>query len=336
MVSTALTDWHENPVITSVDSIAAPIDLIQFPTITVCHEESRQPDNWAFLETILSNQSEECGYHDCKITQKTRENFSFVFKQLVEEFRRWLFNEKILLSEIIHELPLKPFECNGKSVNPIHAISNKVCELVKDKTMSINELKNLPIEYFAKSTQFTWILDHHWKRNFTEFYDDWIGNECSSNECRNKLVPVLVRLLHVMTSNEIGNFGVFLSYFLNKIKLDDKESDKNTLKHGKIEENSLYGICSIGKNEEFIQEYFTNLSKLVGLEDNEAVTLYDIPSMLSNANYESVSLFQHNLLYSRCKDTENAEMKNNPSMYCLREWRKLFDTGKDFPCFFTK
>ena len=45
MVNTALTDWHDSPVITSVDSIAAPIDLIQFPTITVCHEESRQPDN---------------------------------------------------------------------------------------------------------------------------------------------------------------------------------------------------------------------------------------------------------------------------------------------------
>ena len=64
MVNTAFNDWFHNPVITSVDSIAAPIDLIQFPTITVCHEESRQPDNWAFLETVLNNKPFECSLYE--------------------------------------------------------------------------------------------------------------------------------------------------------------------------------------------------------------------------------------------------------------------------------
>ena len=42
VVNVAFNDWFHNPIITSVDSIAAPIDLIQFPTITVCHEDTRR------------------------------------------------------------------------------------------------------------------------------------------------------------------------------------------------------------------------------------------------------------------------------------------------------
>ena len=48
-------DWNENPTITSLDSIAAPINDIQFPTITVCNDKLHEvQDNWSFLETILN------------------------------------------------------------------------------------------------------------------------------------------------------------------------------------------------------------------------------------------------------------------------------------------
>ena len=37
--------WEENPVITTMDSIAAPIQGIQIPTLTVCENEGKPSDN---------------------------------------------------------------------------------------------------------------------------------------------------------------------------------------------------------------------------------------------------------------------------------------------------
>ena len=111
IVNTAFSDWSENPVITSVDSIAAPIDSIQFPTVTICHDEKRQPDNWAFLETIFNSMHFECitsAYtrHNrdgteywhlplpyCNTTEKVREDFRFLVKGLAEQYKGWLFND---------------------------------------------------------------------------------------------------------------------------------------------------------------------------------------------------------------------------------------------------
>ena len=123
------------------------------------------------------------------------------------------------------------------------------------------------------------MLDLHWGRNFTSFLLDGHGNECSSKECKNNLIPVLMRLLAEVTELDIGMFGNFLSYFLSKVKLDKRVS-RNTFKKGKNLNHIWRDICSIGQNEEFLHRYFTNLSKLIGLEGNEAVSLYDIPSML--------------------------------------------------------
>ena len=44
-------DWDDNPVITTMDSIAAPIKNIQRPTVTVCPDEDTPPDNWAPIES---------------------------------------------------------------------------------------------------------------------------------------------------------------------------------------------------------------------------------------------------------------------------------------------
>lgn len=55
MIQRALQDWANNPVLTTLDTIVAPIEDIQFPTVTVCPDETTDPDNWALIETILNN-----------------------------------------------------------------------------------------------------------------------------------------------------------------------------------------------------------------------------------------------------------------------------------------
>ena len=46
--------WKQEKTITTLESIATPIQKVQFPTVTVCPHEQAQPDNWSFLEKFLN------------------------------------------------------------------------------------------------------------------------------------------------------------------------------------------------------------------------------------------------------------------------------------------
>ena len=67
MVYRSINDWRENPVLTTLDTIVAPIEDIQFPTVTVCPDESQKPDNWAPIETILNQGSIDLLSHFTKV-----------------------------------------------------------------------------------------------------------------------------------------------------------------------------------------------------------------------------------------------------------------------------
>ena len=50
----SLEDWKNDQTITSLDSISHPIQNVQFPTVTVCPNEQKAPDNWSFMEKYLN------------------------------------------------------------------------------------------------------------------------------------------------------------------------------------------------------------------------------------------------------------------------------------------
>ena len=50
----SLEDWKNDQTITTLDSISHPIQNVQFPTVTVCPNEQKQPDNWSFLEKYFN------------------------------------------------------------------------------------------------------------------------------------------------------------------------------------------------------------------------------------------------------------------------------------------
>ena len=54
MIYNSLIDWETNQTITTLESIATPIQTVQFPTVTVCPHEHSAPDNWSFLEKFLN------------------------------------------------------------------------------------------------------------------------------------------------------------------------------------------------------------------------------------------------------------------------------------------
>ena len=269
IVNKAFSDWSENPVITSVDSIAAPIDLIQFPTITICQSEKKQPDNWAFLETIYNKIPFECitpayvrnnregttflhaSLPYCNTTEKVREDFRFLVKGLAEQYKGWLFNDDIMNSELLSTDPKSSLEkYEGiddyafDDIPTFESIANKVGELVANKVMNNQQLMDFPIDNFAKTLDYYNVLDTHWKEGNFSSWDEYGYGDCSSKKCKNnKLVKVLVKLLSVMSQAKIGQFGNFLSYFLSKVKLD--QNMDNTFKHGKMDQiwiGELFGF----------------------------------------------------------------------------------------------
>ena len=59
-IISSFTEWSDEPVITTLDSIAAPIEDIQFPTVTACQDASKPPDRLAPVEIILNSVAFEC------------------------------------------------------------------------------------------------------------------------------------------------------------------------------------------------------------------------------------------------------------------------------------
>ena len=62
----------------SVDTIDAPLKEIQFPTLTFCHDENFQPDNWAIIENIFN-------FLDFRNDEKLRSDFEPVFRLLFND-----------------------------------------------------------------------------------------------------------------------------------------------------------------------------------------------------------------------------------------------------------
>ena len=83
MINQAFTQWAEYPVITTLETISAPIDEIQFPTVTVC--DQKPPNNWGPLEKVLNSLAFECsGYSNCKESTEIRQDFKFLIDSFVE------------------------------------------------------------------------------------------------------------------------------------------------------------------------------------------------------------------------------------------------------------
>ena len=84
MINSAFTEWSDNPVITTLETISAPIDDIQFPTVTVCPDTKEPPDSWAFLENILDFLAFDCrpSVENCSNTEPLRRDFEFLIKNV--------------------------------------------------------------------------------------------------------------------------------------------------------------------------------------------------------------------------------------------------------------
>ena len=104
----AFTEWDEEPIITTMDSIAAPIDKIQFPTLTACRKHNTQPDAWASIEIILKYVAFQCSdsmdtvFHIgsvCNITAYVRKDFHHLIHGTLQQLVRIVKLDKVPMNK---------------------------------------------------------------------------------------------------------------------------------------------------------------------------------------------------------------------------------------------
>ena len=91
MINQAVTQWSDNPVITTLETISAPIIDIQFPTVTVC--DQKPADNWGPIEKVFNSLAFECSKltQNCiESTKEIRKDFKLLIASFVDAYLKLL------------------------------------------------------------------------------------------------------------------------------------------------------------------------------------------------------------------------------------------------------
>ena len=154
IIRSAIHEWYTDPVITSLDSIATPIEFVQFPTITVCNDKGNEVhDNWAFIESLLNFLHFNCeslkGQIDlgeyCNGTDLMRHDFRYLFESIIDINKAWLFqndNYNTLLNSFVNDT-----EISNKGEKESKLLKRAI-DVVSSGEMSMEELMNMPLQKF--------------------------------------------------------------------------------------------------------------------------------------------------------------------------------------------
>ena len=331
IIEESIFEWSNSPVITSLDSIAAPIENIQYPTVTVCRREYKAPDIWAMLEIVLNTIDIN--------NQDVRKDFDYLFFKVAESFKSWLISTK---SSHLKETILKP-------TADLDYESLQIAHLVANGTLSYNEMKTIMKASVGANYQYLGIVDLLDAFGFNILDSDYDTNEnqygflwndnyeygessntnslsgddiCNSSYCQKILnsgfnIEATVNAMDNMMGVDPHGlyFGSFLAAVLPNLdlmsfKLDDLNSLHNTrcLKLKEVE-NKFHAI-------------FSDISKSLGFNESEATSLFDIPSMVAFVKYSDLlyeSKYNQAFFHSRCKIHADTYFRED-TRSCLASW----------------
>ena len=340
MINQAFTQWAEYPVITTLETISAPIDEIQFPTVTVC--DQKPPDNWGPLEKVLNSLAFECsGYSNCKESTEIRQDFKFLIDSFVEACLQML-NE--IDYKTLTEAPM--FKDDIANYNESGVI-DIVAEVLKQGKKG--DLIDLAIQKFATDLNAYDTATHYIiseiKDLFGANYDTF--KNCTSEICKNyQKSAVRILLMLRWTRVEGIPFGSFMSQFIHTNKFKSFGSCRHDLCHYT---NDMFIECNkLEQDERKLHDYLTKISKSFGFNESELLSLYELPGMLADdlnyAKYMKIKGKTQNdnllgdipqaYLYSTCKERENVSNKFYYFYFEQCKWQEdeLNETGI-FPSF---
>ena len=288
MISTAFEEWANDPTITTLETIAAPISDVQFPTVTVCNNQlENPPDNWGMLENVMNLMPFWCSNNEtCNKAKDIREDIRFLTKHVMDVFLDWLLHEENLeqSSRILKD---------PTSIKERQQIRSRLYELVQNGDFDMEKLKESPVDYFQKP--------------FDIIMKD-IGIEeksLSSINCTNTCLKIraISDLIYDMKFSTLPlRLGSFLRNFLPFIQYDSlhpsKEIDLSMCKVWQW--TCKANICKFKKEESRLHSMFENISLLMGFK--EKFSLYELPGLLGFLEKRfTPSKFHQIFMYQRCQ-----------------------------------
>ena len=278
-VHESILKWESKQTITTLESIATPIQNIQFPTVTVCPHENSEPDNWAFLEKIFDSiQLDESGAEKVKdeITDKQ-----------IEKLYEMLLSKHSSSND--SQFWFENFDTE-KFEELFSEASSSVCK----KEIDSEDMKIIAVKNFGKSyttiEPFIKGLDDLQKENKTK---DLTNEECFEwleQHNLNGTLNVLQFLYHRSLYSKLS-FGTFMVNFANltSANISNLNEEWSTFDLEPMQFRRKYPseIClyceKISTYEKDLHSYFKELGIANGFKENSALSLFDLPSMLSTS-----------------------------------------------------
>ena len=325
----AFMDWEENPVITTMDSIAAPIQGIQFPTVTVCEDDTKPPDNLAPIETILDQFAFECGETVDDQTKWDEEQYKYVTywppcnetEELRDKFDFLIETVPLSLARKLRE--------HMRNYTLYDDILNKIALALTEEKLPRKDIVDLSKKYFAVKGDVRSVLDS--LINETDetgiylYYYNYYSNEdesvCNSTKCLQNLEeyrPYVNGLENIMKIQGSIPFGSFLTNF--QYMVSDTFCNENCF-------NYLHDWCEMNNETKSVHDLYVSLSKYFGFKNDTSISLYDVSPIVSSkfdVEYNPSQEFYHytcqsvesTTLMSVCKTswikyTMDPESKNN-------------------------
>jgi hypothetical protein len=310
MVNSSLEEWAESPTITTLDSIAAPITKLQFPTVTVCTDRYTPPDNWAYVETVLNTLSFECNANQevpCDDTMKVRTDFKQILEGLLKRLEALVNTNKDVVP-------------GQKFISPTLVLQTGI--LVADRNLSFSDLRRAIINNFGVVASVKEAL-----APLADFSKVDLSTCAAQCKAQRNIVGQVLRVGDIMlkTSQRMP-FGSFLRNFGNLSK------EASSLSAGVSFEDLTYKCGDLKKMDNFLHGYFTELAHLVEIEKNLTVSLFDIPSMISlldDASFNDPTVRQA-FLYTHCNNDKKLAMHFD--LHCYGVWNEYMSGKEVHPC----
>ena len=328
MINQVMDDWAENPVITTLDSISAPIRFVQFPTVTVCPDLTNPVDNWGYLEKLLNHVEFSCdAYHkNCNRTQKVRDE---LVNTIISKVMK-----KVVSMHINN--PASPIWYTTSSWDELQGIWYSVIRAetanhIANKRLSLNDISNGALNSFVKKTSFP-----HWLNTIANYTEECqICNMPPCNKACEGLMKIATSYLdaaELLLHDHHIPLGLFLTTFANLTGTEIGPVTWST-----FDDTHIYSIVEdclkVSQHEKIMHKYFAELGVALGFEENETLSLFDIPSIMSKLDNEDTIVKEASqvFIHSHCAALKkDPELTNNNKDCYNGIWSQ--NGIKNYPC----
>ena len=275
MISQSVKDWTENPVVTSIDTVEAPINDVPFPALSVCHPSPNFHQNWQVPELILNFIDINSNSEDEKVKKLVAGLSNFTDKVLDEylalkspydvydsmshddvNFVIWENGDQLRFHELycplVHELNER-LKKNPKLID----------ELKRKWKHSVSVLKPFNLDVLLQ--EFKLQKEH-------KIHNEDHEPDCNVNDV--EIWEFLDKLYFFNVHDFFENLGTTLRIL----------SDFGELQVTPTSTSCLFGsYCTITCvfDDKIDVQMFHGIMKKVGKEINSGVSVYDIPKLFS-------------------------------------------------------